>query len=171
MNASLKWKAIAAGALAVITILTLQANGMCITNGRFYTDDEFRQMTIDKILVGRYGATTACESPSKESGTGSCGRYSEMKVGIPSLKNYIDQNPNCCKVHDGYEDQYGVRANAEFYHYILGLRYKFFDASWPQTTIYVATGEQTVNQLSLSFALDHCGGMRSVQSILESSPY
>ncbi len=171
MNASLKWKALAAVVLAMITICTLQANGMCITNGRFYTDDEFRQMTIDKILVGRYGGTTACESPSRESGTGSCGSDLEKKYGIPSLRNYIDQNPNCCEVHDGYKDQYGIRANPEFYHYILGLRYKFFDASWPQTRVYVATGERIIGDRSISFALDHCGGMRSVQSILESSPF
>jgi hypothetical protein len=163
------WARFSVAAFGVVAIVgTLQSRGMCISTGRFYSDHEFRQMAINELLIGRHGGTTACETESRQSRGTTCGPKFEVKYGIASLKDYIEENPDCCKVHSGYSDQYGRSTNPEFYHYLLGLRYRFFDASWPVATVFSETNERIIANANRSFAISHCGGFRSVQSALES---
>ena len=153
--------------IAVTIVGALQSNGMCITTGRFYSDDEFRQMGINALLEGRHGGTTVCERETLISDSGTCSSGFENKYGLLSLKNYISQNSDCCKVHGGYNDQYGSYANPQPHHYFFGIRYRFFDANWPTTTINVNTNYRSIDISARSFAMSQCGNIRTVQLILE----
>ena len=163
-----QWANFAIFGFIIVTIVgTLQSNGMCIISGKFYSDDEFRQMGINALLQGRHGVTTVCERETLISDSSTCSPEFENKYGLLSLKDYISQNSDCCKVLESLNDQYGSYANPQPHHYFFGLRYRFFEAGWPTTTVVVNTNERLISRTGRSFAMSQCGNIRTVQSILE----